>query len=121
MAKAMFMGGKAVECRDGALVIAFPGEPHRARAAEYRAEVEKALAANGQAVSVQLIVDGAVHAEGDAASGSGNVVALLAAPPPADDEVDTSDLVDVPPEAVVTPLERVLQVFPGSTDVTERS
>jgi DNA polymerase III subunit gamma/tau len=124
MAKAMFMGGKAIEAGDGALVIAFPGEPHRNRAAEYRADVEKAMAAEGHPVTLELIVDGAVHAAAVAADDgddSGNVVPLRAAAAPADDEVDTSDLVDVPPEAVVTPLDRVLQVFPGSTDVTERS
>ena len=35
----------SARCPDGALVISFAGEPHRARAEEYRTEVEKALAA----------------------------------------------------------------------------
>jgi DNA polymerase-3 subunit gamma/tau len=40
-------------------------------------------------------------------------------PPPPDDEVDMSDLVDAPPESVVTPTDRLLQAFPGSQVIDE--
>ena len=43
------------------------------------------------------------------------------APPPADEDVDLDELTDVPPESVVTPVERLLQAFPGSQELDERS
>jgi DNA polymerase-3 subunit gamma/tau len=42
-------------------------------------------------------------------------------PSSADDDIDLNDLVDVPPDAVVSPLERLAQVFPGSKLLDERS
>jgi DNA polymerase-3 subunit gamma/tau len=41
--------------------------------------------------------------------------------PPPDEEVDTSELVDVPPEAVMTPLDRLQQAFPGSEIIEEHT
>jgi DNA polymerase-3 subunit gamma/tau len=122
LARAMFMGGRAMGMRDGALVIGFHGEPHRNRASEYLAEVEKALAAAvGRPVKVSLEVDGNPGDSAESDAGGDNVVALKPAPaPPADHEVDTSDLVDVPPEAVVTPIDRLQQAFPGSQLMDER-
>jgi DNA polymerase-3 subunit gamma/tau len=37
----------------------------------------------------------------------------------ADDEIDPDDIVDAPPDDVVTPLDRLKQAFPGSTVVDE--
>jgi DNA polymerase-3 subunit gamma/tau len=122
LARAMFMGGRAMGMVEGALVIGFHGEPHRNRASEYLTEVEQALAAAvGRPVKVSLVVEGNPGESGEAGTGDDNVVALKPAPaPPADHEVDTSDLVDVPPEAVVTPIERLQQAFPGSQLMDER-
>jgi hypothetical protein len=39
--------------------------------------------------------------------------------PPADEDVDLDDLVDAPPESVVSPLDRLTQAFPGSQLVDE--
>jgi DNA polymerase-3 subunit gamma/tau len=50
-----------------------------------------------------------------------NVVSLRpATPPPADDEIDLDDLVDAPPESVVSPIDRLAQAFPGSELIDER-
>jgi DNA polymerase-3 subunit gamma/tau len=38
----------------------------------------------------------------------------------ADVDVDLDDLVDVPPESVVSPIDRLAQAFPGSEMVDER-
>jgi DNA polymerase-3 subunit gamma/tau len=40
---------------------------------------------------------------------------------PADEDVDTADLVDVPPDAVVSPIDRLTQAFPGSEIIEEHT
>lgn len=118
MAKAIFMGGKALAVRDGVLVIGFSGDAHRNRANDYRGDLEAAMSdALGKTIAISLVVDGS-------ADDDTNVVALPSAAlqaAPADDEVDTSDLVDAPPEAVVSPIDRLTQAFPGSHITDERN
>jgi DNA polymerase III subunit gamma/tau len=127
MAKAMFMGAHVVGVRDGALVLAFAGDVHRNRAKEFVADVEKALAASGAAVTVSLVVDGAATSSpsADAVTAGAvtdNVVRMpIPADVAADDDVDLHDLVDAPPEAVVSPIDRLAQAFPGSEVIDERS
>jgi hypothetical protein len=115
MAKAIYMGAHVGAMTDGALVISFAGEPHRVRAEEYRQEVERALAgAAGRQIRLSLVVDHASHDD--------NVVQLKRAQPaPADEDVDTGDLVDVPPDAVISPIDRLAQAFPGSEIIEERT
>ncbi|CAN5517535.1 hypothetical protein BH10ACT2_BH10ACT2_21840 [soil metagenome] len=49
-----------------------------------------------------------------------NVVQIKrSAMPPADEEVDLDGLVDAPPEAVVSPVDRLAQAFPGSQILDE--
>ena len=117
MAKAIYMGAHVGGMAGGALVIGFAGEPHRARAEEYRAEVEKALAAAaGKRVPLSLVVDHATADHDD------NVVQLKRAEPAqADEDIDTGDLVDVPPDAIVSPIDRLTQAFPGSEIIEERT
>jgi DNA polymerase III subunit gamma/tau len=116
MTKAIFMGAHVGTMAGDALVISFAGEPHRVRAEEYRREVEKALAAAaGRAIPLSLVVD-------HAAANDDNVVQLKRAEPAqADEDIDTGDLVDVPPDAVVSPLDRLTQAFPGSEIIEERT
>jgi DNA polymerase-3 subunit gamma/tau len=127
MAKAMFMGAQVVGMRDEALVLGFAGDVHRTRADEYRADVEAALAAaTGQPVTVRLVVDSSPVDAHDAPVGSASPVSDGRSAPSvvdvqADDEVDLSDLVDVPPEAVLSPIERLAQAFPGSEIIDERA
>jgi len=114
MTKAIFMGAHVGAMSGEALVIGFAGEPHRARAEEHRGEVEKALAAAaGRSIVLSLVVDHASHDD--------NVVQLKRAEPvQADEDVDTGDLVDVPPEAIISPIDRLTQAFPGSEIIEER-
>jgi DNA polymerase III subunit gamma/tau len=117
MTKAIYMGAHVGAMAGGALVIGFAGEPHRVRAEEYRAEVEKALAAAaGRRIPLSLIVD---HGNADH---DDNVVQLKRAEPAqADEDIDTGDLVDVPPDAIVSPIDRLTQAFPGSEIIEERT
>jgi DNA polymerase III subunit gamma/tau len=114
MAKAIYMGAHIGSMAGPALVISFAGEPHRVRAEEYRVEVERALAAAaGRSVPLSLVVD---HATND-----DNVVQLKRPEqPPADEDIDTADLVDVPADAIISPIDRLTQAFPGSEILEER-
>jgi DNA polymerase-3 subunit gamma/tau len=116
MAKAIYMGAHVGTMADGALLISFAGEPHRVRAEEYRHEVELALAAAaGRRVPLLLVVD-------NTTTHDDNVVQLKRTPqPPADEDVDTGDLVDAPPDAVISPIDRLTQAFPGSEIIEERT
>ncbi len=116
MTKAIYMGAQVGSMSDGALVISFTGEPHRVRAEEYRLEVERALAAAaGRAIPLSLVVDHATHDDN-------NVVHLKRVEPAqADEDVDTADLVDVPPDAIISPIDRLTQAFPGSEIIDERT
>ena len=52
---------------------------------------------------------------------SATVVALHpSGPPPADEDIDLNDLVDAPPDSVVSPIDRLAQAFPGSELMDER-
>ncbi|MGZ4792689.1 MAG: DNA polymerase III subunit gamma/tau [Ilumatobacteraceae bacterium] len=117
MAKAIYMGAHVGAMTEGALVISFAGEPHRVRAEEYRQEVERALAtAAGRQIRLSLVVDHATTTHDD------NVVQLKRAQQaPADEDVDTGDLVDAPPDAVISPIDRLAQAFPGSEIIEERT
>jgi DNA polymerase III subunit gamma/tau len=42
-----------------------------------------------------------------------------APPPPDEDDIDLTELVDAPPESIVSPTDRLLQAFPGSQMVEE--
>ena len=115
MTKAIFMGAQIGAMEGGALQIGFAGEPHRIRAEEYRREVERALAAAaGRPVPVSLVVDHAAHDDNVVQLKRADVVA-------ADEDIDTGDLVDAPPGAIVSPIDRLAQAFPGSEIIDERS
>jgi DNA polymerase-3 subunit gamma/tau len=129
LARAMFAAFRVLGERDGKLALGAPSEVHRAKSAAHVKEVEAVLAkVVGSPVSVMLVVDGS-PAEGfdDFPGGAaGNVVQMKrggATPPPlppADEDVDITDLVDVPPDSVLSPVDRLLQAFPGSTEMDER-
>ena len=53
-------------------------------------------------------------------SSDGTPDAAVPTGPEADDDIDLSQLTDVPPESVVGPVERLLQAFPGSQELDER-
>ena len=119
--------------RDGALTLGAPNDAHRAKCEQHRAEVEAAAA---------VVVGGPVpsrwwsrrrpHQDDhddepprDTDRGDGSPTARVvplhpAGPPPADDDIDLHDLVDAPPDTVVSPIDRLAQAFPGSELIDER-
>ena len=146
-ARAMFAGAVVSGVRDGALVLALPNDTHRRKCADQLRDVESTLATVvGAKVPVTLVVDGSIGgddhdrespvaprnahpsespAPSRAGSGSSSDVAPVVelhpggAPTP-DEDIDLDDLVDAPPESVITPIERLAQAFPGSELLDER-
>jgi DNA polymerase-3 subunit gamma/tau len=115
--RAMFAATKLLGARDGAVVLAAPNEPSRAKCAQQLSEIDAVLVkVLGGTVPVQIVVDANATAADD-----DNVVPMRRndPPPPPDDEVDITDLVDAPPETVQSPTDRLLQAFPGSQVIDE--
>jgi len=107
-------------------VLGAPNDAHRARCLQYVADVEAAIEkAVGSKVPVVVMVDGASASFDDTSSHDAptNVRHMPAqaapAPPEEEEEVDLSELVDVPPESVQTPTDALLQAFPGSQLIEE--
>jgi DNA polymerase-3 subunit gamma/tau len=96
--------------RDGVFTLVAPDEGTRVRVGLHRDEVEAAIASLfGVSVPFDIIVDQAPAAATSAADdGDG---------PDGDGHVDLDDLVDAPAEAVLSPLDRLHQAFPGSHEV----
>jgi DNA polymerase-3 subunit gamma/tau len=117
LTRAIFATTKLLGARDGAVIIAAPNEPTRAKCQQQLPDVNAALVkVLGAVVPVTLVVDGSAAIDDGAAPPRRDDAPP---PPPPDDEVDISDLVDVPPETVVTPTDRLLQAFPGSQMIDE--
>jgi DNA polymerase-3 subunit gamma/tau len=113
--------------RNGTLTLGAPNDAHRSKCEQHRAEVEAAAArVAGGPVPIALVVEAAgAHDDHDddpsPGGGGGRVVPLHpAGPPPADDDIDVDDLVDAPPDTVVSPIDRLAQAFPGSELIDER-
>ena len=113
-AKVRFSGVGVREVRDGAVVVAFPNDVHRSRCDEFRADVERALAARfGSAVGVKFVTDeaAATRLAGGAARNGGS--ASDGPPiPEADEVIDLSELTDAPRGGGF--LEQLTSAFPGA-------
>ena len=115
LVRAIYSVPKVVGVRNGALLIAAPNEAHRAKCEQHRSEVEAAIVAVlGAKVDVQFVVDAAHHEP------AGGMTAATAPADAAEDEIDLHELVDAPPESVVSPFDRLAQAFPGSELLDER-
>ena len=120
LSRAMFAATKLVGARDGAVVIAAPNDAHRQKCQQVVKELEVLVQkAVGVAVPVHLVVDGVVAL--DDLPLSEQVSAPRPAAPTAaeEEEINVAELVDVPPEAVQTTDDKLLQAFPGSSFVDE--
>ena len=102
MVRALYTTVQVVDSADGVVRMSAPTPPHRERCERHRTEVEAALAAAGAAHRIELVVEGAPT----------EPVESLAHDEEAD--IDPAELVDAPPAAVPTPLERITQAFPGA-------
>ena len=123
--------------RDGAFTLGVSNEATRLKCEEHRKDVEAAIASVvGGKVAVQLVIhtgpddhDDAVAGGGNGGGGGGgnggssNVVPFArdapSVPMPDEEAIDLDDLIDAPPEAVVSPIDRLAQAFPGSQLVDE--
>ncbi len=149
LVRAIFSVPRVLGVRDGALTLGAPNDAHRTKCEQHRAEVERiATGVIGAPVRVVVVTDttarpddhdpvdprdhadprdhqgGAARGPGRSGAGAAAVVALHpGGPPPADDpdDIDLDDLVDAPPESVVSPIDRLAQAFPGSELLDERT
>ncbi len=113
-AKVRFSGVGVREVRDGAVVVAFPNDAHRSRCDEFRADVERALAARfGSAVGVKFVTDeaAATRLAGGAAR-NGGPASDDPRVPEADEVIDLSELTDAPRGGGI--LEQLTSAFPGA-------
>lgn len=115
--RAIVAATRLVGARDGTVVLAAPNEVHRSKVLQYRADIDAAVEkAVGARVPVVFVVDGSA-ADDDPAPASVKAASPSPSAPsavPDDEDVDLDELVDVPPEAVQTPTDRLLEAFPGS-------
>ena len=133
MARALFSAGHIVGDSNGTLLIGLPNETHRSRCESHRADVEAAIAKHfGVGIKLTLVVDTSSPSEGAASGGTstsrGNntdptdPVAVRPTAPqalPHDEDVDLNDLIDAPPESVISPIDQLSQAFPGSKLIDE--
>jgi DNA polymerase-3 subunit gamma/tau len=145
LVRAIYSVPRLLGARDGRLALGAPNDAHRARCEQHRADVESAIAAVvGRKVELLIVTDSGANDDHEAShdafdsshpvnsgpvgtspSSSGgaasNVVPLRpGGQPTAEEDIDLNDLVDAPPESVVTPIERLAQAFPGSELIDER-
>lgn len=123
LVRAIYSVPRVVGVRDGVLTLAVPNDTHRSKCEQFRADAEAALmAVVGARVPLAFVID-ATHDDEPPRGAVTASAAAPAAPAPAEaeaDDVDLDDLVDVPPESVVSPIDRLAQAFPGSEMVDER-
>ena len=95
------------------VTMAAPNTTHRDKCDQHRAAVEQAwAAATGRQVRVELTVGGAPPDDAGPA--------VAPAPVEPDDAIDLDDLVDAPPGAAPSALDRLAEAFPGA-ELVERS
>ena len=121
LARALYSNTTVLGERNGAFTLGVSNEATRAKCEEHRNDVQAAIASVvGGPVVVQLVID---HGPGDHDDGGGNIAPAREheqPPAPAEEEsIDLDDLVDAPPEAIVSPIDRLHQAFPGSQLVEE--
>ena len=105
-ARARYSGGRFVHGDGTASVFAVPNEHFVSRCEESKPEVEAALASHfGRPVPLRIVVD------------TTDTVAPEPAPGMVEDDVEPDDLREGPEAAVASPEERVMQAFPGTTEV----
>jgi DNA polymerase III subunit gamma/tau len=122
LVRAIYSVPRVLGVRDGVLTLAVPNDTHRSKCEQFRADAETALVAVvGARVPLAFVID-ATHDDEPPRGAVTASAAAPAAPAPveADDDVDLDDLVDVPPESVVSPIDRLAQAFPGSEMIDER-
>ena len=116
MTKAIYMGAHVGTMAGEALVISFAGEPHRATCRGVPRTTSNAALAAAAGRPFHCHWSSITSATTTTSCSS-----KRAEPAQADEDIDTGDLVDVPPEAIVSPIDRLTQAFPGSEIIEERT
>ncbi|MCU1388975.1 MAG: dnaX, partial [Ilumatobacteraceae bacterium] len=130
MARALFSAGHFVSEAGGTVSFGLPNDTHRSRCESYRVDVEAAIAAQiGTTVKLSLVVDTSgppddhlatvVPLRKGAQISSAAVAAAESRARAEENEIDLSDLVDAPPEAMKSPADRLAEAFPGSVFVED--
>ncbi|MCU1399107.1 MAG: dnaX [Acidimicrobiales bacterium] len=130
MARALFSAGHFVSEAGGTVSFGLPNDTHRSRCESYRGDVEAAITAQiGSAVKLSLVVDtsgppddhlaNVVPLRKGAQTSSAAVAAAETRARAEENEIDLSDLVDAPPEAMKSPADRLVEAFPGSVFVED--
>jgi len=116
MARALYAGAEFVSGGASSLTLSFQGGVPLAKCEQHRHAVEAVLSeALGRAVTVEL-----THQGPEASARPDDPTPALAVPAPAgDEEIDLDDLVDAPPEAHKSGIDRLAEAFPGSELVEE--
>jgi DNA polymerase-3 subunit gamma/tau len=116
MARALYAGAEFVSGGASSLTLSFQGGVPLAKCEQHRPSVEAALSdALGRSVTVELTHGGsAAPARGEDPAPAPAVPAPLE-----EDEIDLDDLVDAPPEAHKSGIDRLAEAFPGSELVEE--
>jgi DNA polymerase-3 subunit gamma/tau len=120
LVRAIYSVPRVVGVRDGVLTLAVPNDTHRSKCEQFRADAEAALVAVlGARVPLAFVVD-AAHDDEPPRGAVAAAAPAAPAPAEADDDIDLNELVDAPPESVVSPIDRLAQAFPGSEMIDER-
>ena len=120
LVRAIYSVPRVLGLRDGVLTLAVPNDTHRSKCEQFRADAEAALVAVlGARVPLAFVVD-AAHDDEPPRGAVAAAAPAAPAPVEADDDIDLNDLVDAPPESVVSPIDRLAQAFPGSEMIDER-
>ncbi|MEI6497140.1 MAG: DNA polymerase III subunit gamma/tau [Actinomycetota bacterium] len=126
LARAIYAATKPLGMRDGSFALAVSNAAQRSKCEQYRGDVDKAMVkALGAAVPLTFVVDSAADRDDDPPTASAPAASSTSpkpapATPTPDEEIDLTDLVDAPPEAAITPIDRLAQAFPGSELLDER-
>ena len=127
-AKARYASGRFVAVDEQGAHFALPNAAHREQCAEQQAVVEKALSDHfGTTVTLVLEIDDTVappaarSGPSPAAAGRPSSAAAPDGAPPVDDveDVDPSDMEDTSTDQASAAEARLLQAFPGASEVAE--
>ena len=122
--RAVVSATKLMGVRDGVVVLAAPNEMHRSKCSQYVADIEASITKLvGSAARVSIVVDGSAD-DGGLIPPPDSTAPVPRPQAPVEqfeepEAVDLDELVDVPPESVQTPTDRLLDAFPGSQFVDE--
>lgn len=124
MARALYAGGNFLEHDGTRWYFSVQNPAHAERCERHRAEIETALSqALGATVLLTITATDTTRSTEAPVSAGGNnpdPSGATSAPPPIDDDIpDPDELVDVPPQDIASPVDRLAQAFPGAELISD--